>query len=145
MSGLGGEEESRRPLVGRSRELALLREALAPGRIVTVLGPPGVGKTRLARELAEELAWPDSSTPDLRAVFCDLLEAASAEELCTRVARSCDVDIASCGSPEDAARVIGRALEARAGVLLVLDNFEQLVPHAAIVCEWTARGAAIVA
>ncbi|HUQ21696.1 MAG TPA: BTAD domain-containing putative transcriptional regulator [Gaiellaceae bacterium] len=43
-----------RPLVGRRDELAVLRTALEAGscHVVTVIGEPGIGKTRLARELA---------------------------------------------------------------------------------------------
>jgi class 3 adenylate cyclase/tetratricopeptide (TPR) repeat protein len=48
------------PFVGRERELAELREAFesaAAGtcRLVTVLAPPGIGKSRLVRELALEV------------------------------------------------------------------------------------------
>lgn len=45
------------PLIGRRRELTLLREALARARetsrlhVVTVLGEPGIGKSRLVEEL----------------------------------------------------------------------------------------------
>jgi DNA-binding SARP family transcriptional activator len=47
------------PLVGREAELALLREALElvrrdrAARVVTLVGPPGIGKTRLVAELRE--------------------------------------------------------------------------------------------
>lgn len=46
------------PLVGRERELALLRQLLLDGdvRAVTITGPAGVGKTRLAIEVAAALA-----------------------------------------------------------------------------------------
>src|SRR5437763_6382367 len=42
------------PLIGRERELERARELLlAPAvRLLTVVGPPGIGKTRLALELA---------------------------------------------------------------------------------------------
>ena len=49
------------PLVGRREELATLRTAFEAAvserrcRLVTVLGPPGIGKSRLARELTEAL------------------------------------------------------------------------------------------
>jgi len=50
------------PLVGRERDLGLLREAYASAvsectlRSVTVLGDPGIGKSRLMRELVESAA-----------------------------------------------------------------------------------------
>src|SRR5215510_13483524 len=42
------------PLLGRETELAGLREMLAQSRLVTVTGPGGVGKTRLALAAAGE-------------------------------------------------------------------------------------------
>ncbi len=50
------------PLVGRRRELELLRAAFEAAigerrcRLVTVIGPPGIGKSRLAHELGAALA-----------------------------------------------------------------------------------------
>ena len=41
-------EGDRWPLVGRSREIALLREAIAERRGAVITGPAGVGKTALA-------------------------------------------------------------------------------------------------
>jgi predicted ATPase/DNA-binding SARP family transcriptional activator len=43
-------------LVGREAELAGLRRLLASDRLVTIVGPGGVGKTRLATELAHRAA-----------------------------------------------------------------------------------------
>jgi predicted ATPase len=41
------------PLIGRERELAELAAAIAASRLVTLTGPGGCGKTRVALELAE--------------------------------------------------------------------------------------------
>ena len=41
--------------IGRRRELAQLRKKLAATRLVSLLGPGGVGKTRLALRAASEL------------------------------------------------------------------------------------------
>ena len=58
-----GERQLRRaPMVGRDHELDLLRSLWARTvdeqrpHLATVLGPPGIGKSRLCRELAQEVA-----------------------------------------------------------------------------------------
>lgn len=40
------------PLLGREADVAAVRDALGTARLVTVLGPGGLGKTRLAQEVA---------------------------------------------------------------------------------------------
>lgn len=46
------------PMVGRSADLAAVSAALAQHRLVSVVGPAGVGKTRLSLEVAEGLEAP---------------------------------------------------------------------------------------
>jgi predicted ATPase/DNA-binding CsgD family transcriptional regulator len=44
------------PLIGRSRELSEVQQLLADGRLVTLTGAAGVGKTRLAQAVATDIA-----------------------------------------------------------------------------------------
>lgn len=44
------------PFVGRENEIQLVRQALTKSRLVTLTGPPGVGKSRLAREAVRSMA-----------------------------------------------------------------------------------------
>ena len=44
------------PLLGRDAELALLRELVQQHRLLSVLGPGGIGKTSLARAVARQVA-----------------------------------------------------------------------------------------
>jgi len=69
-------------LVGRARHLARLRALLAPGSIVTVRGPPGIGKTRLVIELLRDL---DGRLP---AVWVDLEDVRTETGLETRPGRA---------------------------------------------------------
>jgi predicted ATPase len=51
-----GIPEALTPLVGRDAELRVLRELFAAQRLVTLVGPGGVGKTRLALEVGRAAA-----------------------------------------------------------------------------------------
>ena len=54
----GALPEWRTSLVGRSAEVAAIGDRLVAGQIVTLVGPAGVGKTRLAVAAARSAAWP---------------------------------------------------------------------------------------
>ncbi|MFC5751105.1 LuxR C-terminal-related transcriptional regulator [Actinomadura rugatobispora] len=58
--GPGTDATAFTPIVGRDAELGLLREQLADPsvRLLTMTGPAGVGKTRLALALADDLGGP---------------------------------------------------------------------------------------
>lgn len=105
--------------VGREDErrtaLAVLRSG---ARLVTLFGPGGVGKTRLALELAEALYHHQ------RVVFIDLAEARTRAEVLHTTARALDLSL------DGGESGLLRALPLYADVL-VLDNAEQVVAEVA--------------
>ena len=102
-------------LLGRSRDVLRLEGLLAEGRLVTVIGPGGMGKTRLAREVLARHAGPGW--------FCDLSEVQDATEVAAAV-------MAATASGDEAALDRPRAL-------LVLDNLEQALDGSAqVVRRW---------
>lgn len=107
--------------VGRQDELAeLARLAADPHcRLVTLHGPGGVGKTRLAMAFAEEHARAHES-----AVFVSLEAAQTAQALYGAVAAVLQLELAPRKDPRNA---VCEALRPHRG-FLVLDNFEQLLP-----------------
>lgn len=113
--------------VGRGAELRRIASLLEPddGRLVTLLGPGGIGKTRLARRAAQELAagFADGSA------FATLGDLAAPDELAAWLARSLGLVTQGEAQPE------GQLLRHLAGrrMLLVLDNFEHLVAAAGLV------------
>ena len=115
--------------VGREREVAEVRRRVAEHRLVTLTGPGGVGKTRLAVEAAHGLAstgaYPDGVwLVELAAlVDPDLVPQVVAEAV--GVALTPDVRPA-----EALARVLGRRR-----LLLVLDNCEHLLDACAVLAE----------
>lgn len=114
----------RTSFVGRERELAALHGAFANGlRLVTILGPPGAGKTRIARKFGTERALQQ------RVWFVDLTAATTLDDLLDAIAGTLAVD--STGDADHRIEAIGRALEARGDVCLVLDNLEQIGESAA--------------
>jgi len=107
--------------VARPRELAALRALVADeaARLVTLTGPGGTGKTRLALRLAADLA---AAHPG-GVCFVELAALADPTLVTATIARAL-------GLPEDPMRsaldVVGDQLATRT-FLLVLDNFEQLL------------------
>jgi predicted ATPase/DNA-binding SARP family transcriptional activator len=113
-------------LIGREESLAELGRLLAASRLLTLTGPGGSGKTRLAVELARRVG------PAGRPVtWVDLAALADPELLPRRVATALGLREQPGRAAEEA---LVEALRER-GHLLVLDNCEHLVEAAASLVE----------
>jgi predicted ATPase/DNA-binding SARP family transcriptional activator len=116
-------------LIGRAGELADLSALLADRklRLLTLVGGGGVGKTRLALEIAYRLQESFSDG----AAFVELGEVGDPRLLTAEIAAALG---ALDGTVPPAVDRLGHALAGRE-LLLVLDNFEHLLPAAAAVAE----------
>src|SRR4051794_18065948 len=105
--------------VGRSRELSEIKRLLQVAPAITLTGPGGIGKTRLALRAARKLArhFPDG------VFLVELAEVERPDLVAYVLARSLRVQERSGEAIEDA--VIAHLAERRA--LLVLDNCEHLL------------------
>jgi len=110
------------PVIGRSREVAELEAALATSRLVTVLGPGGIGKTTVALEAARRIGsrFADGT------YFCDLSAVSDGALIAGTIAAARGVRLRSDAEPADALASALRPSE----MLLVLDNCEHVVEHA---------------
>ena len=109
---------------------ARLRALVLSRRLVTLLGPGGSGKTRLAVEVAQSLrpapSWPapGAEAPFERVAFVPLVACEDAAQALVALGRSLQLPAAA-----DSVAALAQALGGQR-LLLVLDNFEQLVGHA---------------
>jgi predicted ATPase/class 3 adenylate cyclase len=110
-------------LIGREAEIERLSEALGEGRIVTLTGPGGSGKTRLAIGVAEAVR---SRFPN-GVWFVDLAAVRDPILLEPTIASVLGVHESAGQAAEEAVRNYLHDREA----LVLLDNLEQLLPSAA--------------
>ena len=118
-------------IVGRTHELETLGPMLRGRRLLTVAGPGGVGKTRLALELAHRQA---PRRPD-GAWLVDLTAGADPSDVAMEVARVFDLRRRT---PEAATDALRKYLSER-DLLLVLDNCEQVAEQCARLGHGSAR------
>ena len=132
-------DAERTALIGRTQEVArALGLFESAERLVTLVGAAGVGKSRLAQHLAGQIGRDRASEP---AIHVDLRRAGSPEQVAALVGVATNAPLlAQAAMP--AVDQIGMSLAARGPMLLVLDDFDHLVPHAeATVGRWLAMAA----
>ena len=125
--------QPREPLIGRAAELRLLLDRLRKpeGRLVTVTGLGGAGKSRLALAAAQQLAADPERPFTDGVVWVPLATIERAENVLTAIAAALGFALSGAAAPGDQ---LGGYLRHKR-LLLVLDNFEQLVPHATLLSE----------
>ncbi|HEU0239674.1 MAG TPA: LuxR C-terminal-related transcriptional regulator, partial [Micromonosporaceae bacterium] len=107
------------PFIGRTSERASLTAALAEHRLVTATGPGGVGKTRLALNVAADVA----PTRGDGVWFVDLIHVTDSVSVTSAVAETV-------GIPEQRTMSVDHALVASladSDALLVIDNCEHVL------------------
>ena len=114
------------PLLGRDDEVVALTTMLSRGdvRLVTLIGPPGVGKTRLAAHIAAQMAGSFAHGT----LFVDLTAIPDIDSFLPTLAQAFGIRETS------DAPLLGSLIASlrQRNLLVVLDNFEQIVnaaPH----------------
>ena len=124
-------------LIGRERAIDEVADLIGRdgARLVTLTGPGGIGKTRLAVAVGERL----QDRFDAGTVFVPLAAVTRPELVLAGIGRAVGADLAGASSPADAL-----AEQFRDGRwLLILDNLEQVVQAARDLGELLARCAGV--
>ncbi|MBX3270991.1 MAG: AAA family ATPase, partial [Sandaracinaceae bacterium] len=119
-------------LFGREAALARLGERFAGGaRLVTLVGPPGVGKSRLAAAHLDTLRGVETA-------WIDLSGTTRPEELSARVAHELGLRPSWLDTP-DLVDELGWALEGRGALALFFDESEHTAPFLGrVLARWLA-------
>ncbi len=119
-------------ILGRELELVAVRDLMRSSttRLLTLTGPGGTGKTRLAQEVAQRLAQEPQAFSD-GIFYVSLSALTSADFVLPAIAKVLEV-------PETSQRSLSEAIKdilLNKDLLLILDNFEHLLEAAPLVTD----------
>ena len=117
-------------LLGREADMQILRHWLVDpaARLITLVGPGGVGKTRLAVEVTRTLVQDEAT----RVVFVELAAIRQASFVGLMIAEALGLsDVTAADLP----RHVRAACNQEHPTLLVLDNFEQVLDAVALIAD----------
>jgi predicted ATPase/DNA-binding SARP family transcriptional activator len=124
-----------RPVIGREAVIERVGQLLAAGRLVTLTGPGGAGKTTVAIEAARRQPPPGDGV-----WLVELAALSDGEAIPDAVAAAVGVGTGGLGGPTIDRDVLVEALADRS-LLLVLDNCEHVVADVAQLVDGLLRGA----
>jgi predicted ATPase/DNA-binding CsgD family transcriptional regulator len=129
------------PFIGREAELAAVQARLLDPtcRLLTLIGPGGIGKTRLALEVVGRCAKADSKAFPHSIYFVPLQPLTVSDFIVSAIAETIQFQFSSADEPKQQLLQYLR----EKSYLLILDNFEHLLDGAGIVNEILAIAAKI--
>jgi predicted ATPase/class 3 adenylate cyclase len=123
------------PFIGRETELHRVTASLSEARLVTLVGPGGTGKTRLAVRVASSVA---GSFPD-GVAFVALDDVSSADFVASAIAPALGI----AGDPTEPLIDVLEKRLATETLLLVLDNLEQVAGASRVIARLLAATASL--
>ena len=119
------------PLIGRTADVTDLLALLQTARLITIAGAPGIGKSRLALEVANQavLHFADG------VAFVPLADVTAAADVPYAVLRTLGIT----PTPHQTAETAITAYLAPRRLLLVIDNCEHVLEGAPLFADWLAQ------
>ena len=123
------------PTIGREADLVRLSEPFEAGaRLVTILGPAGMGKTSVALDFGRA-----QHAAGVRVALCEAASTRDAGTLAAELSATLGADFDPPGTDRSPAQSLARRLTVERVRLLILDNLEQVIePAAELVAELLA-------